>query len=179
MKINRKKEELVQQILYALLGLTFIAALLVSVRAYSSDVTVIGGKDQVTMTGEISSIEGDGFALKHENGLTLVSLKDIEKKDKAMLQTAEIIKIGNKVTVSGKLDKGMFNNPVVVARNIVVEQTAQPPAVQVVPTPIQPPPVVSTPAQPAPAVPTTVQPTLVIPAPVQPAPTVTVVPPAE
>lgn len=160
MKINLKNEELIQQILYALLGLTFIATLFASANARSADnVVVVGGKDQVTMSGEISSIEMDGFVLKHDNGVTLVSLKDIEKKDKDALQAAGIIKAGNKVVVNGKLDKGSFNNPVIVADNIVVEQTATPPAVQVVPTPVQPVPV--------------------LPTPVTPAPTVTVVPPAE
>lgn len=159
MKMNMKKEEIVQQILYALLGLAFIATLFASTQARSADTTILSKGDQITMTGEITSIEGDGFALKHENGITLVGLKKIEKKAKDALQTADVIKVGNRVTVSGEMEKGSFNNPVIMAESILVEQTAPPPAVQVVPTPVVPTPVTPT------AVPTP--------------PTVTVVPPAE
>lgn len=159
MKMNIKKEEIIQQVLYALLGLAFIATLFASTQTRSADVAVLSKGDQITMTGEITSIEGDGFALKHENGMTLVSLKEIEKNAKDALQTADVIKAGNRVTVSGEMDKGSFNNPVIVAESILVEQTAPPPAVQVVPTPVTPEPVVPT----------------TVPTP----PTVTIVPPAE
>lgn len=102
--------------LLAILGLTVLLAGDLSARAE----TVVSDGSEIVMTGEIVSIEGDGFALKHENGMTLVSLEDINGDKKAALQDANLIKAGNRVTVTGTLEKGDFNNPVIVANNLVV-----------------------------------------------------------
>lgn len=138
MKIHLKNEEVVQQILYALLGLAFLTALLVSTKV-RSETTVISTDANIVMTGEISSIEGDGFALKHDNGLTLISLKDIDKKNKDALADANVIKVGNIVRVQGEMDKGAFNKPVVKAENIAVVDAAKPVGTtQVIPEPVTP-----------------------------------------
>ncbi len=152
MKIRRVNEELIQQILYALLGLAFIATLFVSAQAHSSELTSVGVNDGITLSGEITSIEGEGFSLKHDNGMTLVSLKELEKESKTALQQADIIKVGNKVTVKGELEKGSFNNPVVMANNIIVTEKADPSALRVVPTPVVPKTVTVTPVDPSPSV---------------------------
>ena len=120
MKHRLISEELIQQVLYALLGLAFLTMLFSANYARSADVATVSSDSNVVMTGEITSIEGDGFALKHDNGTTLVSLKDIEDDKKVTLQEAGLIKIGNMITVTGELEKGSFNNPVVMATNLVV-----------------------------------------------------------
>lgn len=138
MKMRLVNQEIVQQIVYALLGLAFIAMLLASAQV-RSETTVIGADSNVVITGEISSIEGNGFALKHGNGITLISLEDINKKDKNMLADSNLIKIGNTVTVTGDMGKGDFNKPVLKASNIVVTDTETPiGTTRVIPVPVKP-----------------------------------------
>lgn len=126
MKHRIYKDELVQQVFYALLGLAFLMMLFSANYARSAEVATVTATSpavsdsQVVMTGEITSIEGDGFALKHDNGTTLVSLKDIEDDKKVTLSDAGLIKVGNMVTVTGELDKGRFNNPIVMASNLTI-----------------------------------------------------------
>ena len=109
---------MISQILYGLLGLAFLMTLFASTFAHS-EVARING-DTITMSGEVSSIQGDGFALKHENGLTLVSLEDISPDEKAALSDADLIKVGNMVTVSGEMDKGAFNKPIIKAHKLSI-----------------------------------------------------------
>lgn len=104
--------------LYSLLALGVYLAGAVAI-GYAAD-TVVSENAEVVITGEITSIEGDGFALKHENGTTLVSLKDVSNDEKTILQDAHMIKAGNRVTVTGTLEKGDFNHPILKASHLVV-----------------------------------------------------------
>ena len=119
MKVTLKKEELIQQRLYALLGLAFLT-MLFGATAVRSETVSVGKNGDVVITGEIASIQGNGFALEHDNGLTLVDLEGLTPDEKTTLQEANLIKVGNMVTVTGEMDKGNFNKPIIKANNLTV-----------------------------------------------------------